>query len=105
MRTKYDGLIFDMDGVIVDVYRSYREAIRQTASYFLKRNVSMSEVDEIKNKAGMNNDWDATYSLINNPTVIYESVKNYFQKIYLGSLIDNEKLLISNQKLQQLKSK
>ena len=105
MKTKYDGLIFDMDGVIVDVSKSYRETIRQTASYFLKRNVLMSEVDEIKNKIGMNNDWDATYSLINNPTVIYESVKNYFQKIYLGSLIDNEKLLISNQKLQQLKSK
>jgi len=105
MKTKYDGLIFDMDGVIVDVSKSYREAIRQTASYFLKRNVSMSEVDEIKNKAGMNNDWDATYSLINNPTVIYESVKNYFQKIYLGSLIDNEKLLIPKQQLQLLKDK
>ena len=105
MNTKYNGLIFDMDGVIVDVSRSYREAIRQTASYFLKRNVLMSEVYEIKNKVGMNNDWDATYSLINKSTISYESVKTYFQKIYLGNLINNEKLLISKQKLQQLKSK
>jgi len=37
MKTKYDGLIFDMDGVLVDVSQSYREAIRQTAGYFLKR--------------------------------------------------------------------
>jgi len=105
MNTKYDGLIFDMDGVIVDVSRSYREAIRQTASYFLKRNVLMSEVYEIKNKVGMNNDWDATYALINKQEMNYEIVKNYFQKIYLDSLINNEKLLISKQSLQLLKNK
>ena len=105
MKTKYDGLIFDMDGVIVDVYRSYREAIRQTASYFLKRNVSMSEVDEIKNKAGMNNDWDATYALINDSTISYESVKEYFQKKYLSGLIKKEKLLILKETLQLLKNK
>jgi len=105
MKTKYDGLIFDMDGVLVDVSQSYREAIRQTAGFFLKRNVSMSEVDKIKNKIGMNNDWDASYALINKPEINYEIVKCYFQKIYLGGLIDNEKLLISKQKLQLLKNK
>lgn len=110
MKTKYDGLIFDMDGVIVDVSRSYREAIRQTASYFLKRNILMSEVDEIKNKIGMNNDWDATYCLINKPVISYETVKSYFQTLYLGNnknigLIDNEKLLIPKQRLQLLKNK
>jgi len=110
MKTKFDGLIFDMDGVLVDVSRSYREAIRQTASYFLERSVLMSEVDEIKNKVGMNNDWDATYALINNPNISYEGVKSYFQSIYLDNgqksgLINNEKLLISKQKVQSLKNK
>jgi len=110
MKTKFDGLIFDMDGVLVDVSRSYREAIRQTASYFLERSVLMSEVDEIKSKVEMNNDWDATYALINNPTISYEGVKSYFQSIYLGNdqksgLINNERLLISKQKLQSLKNK
>jgi len=42
MNRKYDGLIFDMDGILVDVSKSYRETIRQTAGYFLKRNVLMS---------------------------------------------------------------
>ena len=105
MNTKYDGLIFDMDGVLVDVSESYREAIRQTASYFLKRNVQMSEVDQIKNMSGMNNDWDATYVLINKPIIIYKPVKSYFQKIYLGGLINNEKLLISKETLRLLKNK
>jgi HAD superfamily hydrolase (TIGR01548 family) len=110
MKTKYDGLIFDMDGVLIDVSQSYREVIRQTASYFLKRNVLMSEVDRIKNKVGMNNDWDATYALINNPAISYDAVKSYFQILYLGDsknigLVDSEKLLISKQKLQLLKNK
>ncbi|MDP4011367.1 MAG: HAD-IA family hydrolase [Candidatus Roizmanbacteria bacterium] len=110
MKVTYDGLIFDMDGVLVDVSKSYREAIRQTTSYFLERSVLMSEVDEIKNKVGMNNDWDATYALINNPNISYEGVKSYFQSIYVGNdqksgLINNEKLLISKQKLQSLKNK
>ncbi len=110
MKTKYDGLIFDMDGVLVDVSESYREAIKRTAGYFLKRNVLMSEVNEIKNKTGMNNDWDATYALINKPAISYEAVKSYFQTLYLGGdenigLINNEKLLISKQKLQLLKNK
>ena len=105
MNRKYDGLIFDMDGILVDVSKSYREAIRQTAGYFLKRNVLMSEVDDIKNIIGMNNDWDATYSLINKSSINYESVKAYFQKIYLDGLINKEKLLISKEKLQLLKNK
>lgn len=110
MNTKYDGLIFDMDGILVDVSQSYREAIRQTAGYFLKRNVLMSEVNKIKNKVGMNNDWDATYALINKPAISYEAVKSYFQAVYLGNdknagLINNEKLLISKEKLQLLKNK
>ena len=105
MNTKYDGLIFDMDGVLIDVSQSYREAIRQTASYFLKRNVQMSEVDQIKNMSGMNNDWEATYALINDSTISYESVKKYFQKKYLTGLINKEKLLISKKDLQRLKNK
>ena len=105
MKAKYDGLIFDIDGVLVDVSQSYREAIRQTAGYFLRKNIQMAEVDKIKNKVGMNNDWDAAYALINKPEINYETVKNYFQKIYLGGLINKEKLLISKQELQFLKNK
>lgn len=108
--TKYDGIIFDMDGVLVDVSQSYREAIRQTASYFLGRKVSISEINKIKNMPDMNNDWDTTYALINNKTVSYKKVKDYFQSLYLGNnqikgLIDNEKLLVSRITFEKLKTK
>ncbi len=103
-----DGLIFDMDGVLVDVSRSYREAIRLTARYFLKREVTVAEVNSIKNRVGMNNDWDATYAIINDNNIPYSIVKLYFQKMYLGDqntegLISNEKLLLSKAQLMGLK--
>ncbi len=108
MKKQYEALLFDIDGVLVDVSESYREAIRQTASYFLKRPVSIVEVTEIKNRVGMNNDWDATYALINKKEIPYQSVKDIFQEKYLGSgetegLINNEKLLITKKQLISLK--
>lgn len=108
INNKYDGLIFDMDGVIVDVNQSYRETIRQTASFFLKRTIKTQEVSNIKSKVGMNNDWDATYALINNTTISYKKVKDHFQSLYLGNsnkkgLISNEKLLISKSQFNKLK--
>ncbi|MFZ2025678.1 MAG: histidinol-phosphate transaminase [Microgenomates group bacterium] len=109
-RTQYDALLFDMDGVLVDVTQSYRIAIRKTASFFLKRTVTNEEVMAIKGKVGMNNDWDATYALIGNDNIPYGQVKDYFQNIYLGNkktqgLIEKEDLLISRKNLVSLKKK
>lgn len=110
MKKDFDGIIFDMDGVLVDVTRSYREAIRITASNFLCREVNKTEVDKIKSIVGMNNDWDATFALINNPAIPYDVVKKFFQQQYLGNkniegLIDNEPLLISKEILAKIKNK
>lgn len=108
--SRYDALLFDMDGVLVDVTQSYRIAIRKTASFFLKRKVTNEEVMAIKGEVGMNNDWDATYALIGNKNIPYGQVKDYFQNIYLGNkktqgLIEKEDLLISRKNLVSLKKK
>ena len=110
MNEKYDALLFDMDGVLVNVNKSYRVAIQKTASYFLNREISFDEINTIKQRVGMNNDWDTTYALIGNKNVSYEKVKDFFQKIYLGDgkkrgLIDNENLLISKDQLTKLRLK
>ncbi|MCX6730658.1 MAG: HAD-IA family hydrolase [Candidatus Roizmanbacteria bacterium] len=109
MKKSFDSLIFDMDGVLVDVRMSYRKAIKKTAEYFLKRKIKDEEVNSIKQRVGMNNDWDATYELINNIKIPYREVKDMFQRIYLGvgsekGLIDNETLLISKNDLSRLKN-
>ncbi|MCX6732490.1 MAG: HAD-IA family hydrolase [Candidatus Roizmanbacteria bacterium] len=108
MKKSFDALIFDMDGVLVDVSLSYRKAIKKTAEYFLKRKIDDLEIEAIKQRVGMNNDWDATYELINNKMIPYKEAKDVFQRIYLGGgeekgLINNETLLISKNDLLELK--
>lgn len=73
--TKYGSLVvFDMDGVIIDVSASYRETVRQTARMFLKgaRNgeelpdplFPLPDLARVKQSGGLNNDWDLTYLVI-----------------------------------------
>ncbi|MEE8209463.1 MAG: hypothetical protein V3R38_01795, partial [bacterium] len=63
-----DALIFDMDGVLMDVSGSYREVIRRVPQVFLEQVcrlapmegelVSPEEVDAFKRAGGFNNDWE-----------------------------------------------
>ena len=67
-------LVFDMDGVLVDVSGSYREATRQAAYTFLKGCrggqllkeplFSLEELALVKQSGGLNNDWDMTHRII-----------------------------------------
>ena len=101
---KIDAIIFDIDGTLVDVSKSYREAIRLTAGDFLGRTVSKQEVDAVKSRPGFNNDWDATFALVSKVSdpPSYQTVKNKFQEYYLGSLINREKLLVKASLLRRL---
>ena len=68
-------IVFDMDGVIVDVSQSYREAVRRTARLFFKGGHAfenlpdplfpLSDLAFIKQSGGLNNDWDLTFRVIN----------------------------------------
>ena len=67
-------LVFDMDGVLVDVSGSYRDATRQAAYTFLKGCrggellkeplFSLEELAAVKQSGGLNNDWDMTHRII-----------------------------------------
>jgi len=67
-------IVFDMDGVIVDVSGSYREAVRQTARLFFKGVLSegdlpdplfsLAELASVKQAGGLNNDWELTYHVL-----------------------------------------
>ena len=68
-------IVFDMDGVIIDVSRSYREAVRMAARFFFKdaaawENLpdplfSLEELARVKQSGGLNNDWDLTFLILN----------------------------------------
>ena len=67
-------IVFDMDGVLIDVSSSYRETIRQTARLFFKMAPSSEKLPEplfpladlatVKQSGGLNNDWDLSCLVI-----------------------------------------
>ena len=69
-----DILIFDMDGVLIDVSKSYRKTIQQTIQFYLetclgferKRGdwITNEEISLFKSAGGFNNDWDLTSGLL-----------------------------------------
>lgn len=85
-----DVLVFDMDGVLVEVTESYREAIRETVKHFTGQKVSHDEIQDFKNAGGWNNDWVLSHRLIadRGGSVDYAHVVDYFNQIFLGENYD-----------------
>ncbi len=81
-----DVLVFDMDGVLVEVGDSYREAIRETVRHFTGQPVSHDVIQDFKNAGGWNNDWLLSHRLIRDRGVDtdYVDVVDYFNRIFLG---------------------
>ncbi len=103
-----DVIVFDMDGVLVEVMESYREAIRQTVKHFTGEVVSHDEIQDFKNAGGWNNDWLLSQRLISDrgKHVEYADVVQYFNQIFLGEnrdgLIRNEKWMPGDGLLERL---
>ncbi len=101
-------LVFDMDGVLVEVSESYREAIRETVRYFTGQLVSHDQIQDFKNAGGWNNDWLLSQRLIGDygVKVDYADVVDYFNRIFLGSngdgLILRERWMPSDKLLDRL---
>jgi HAD superfamily hydrolase (TIGR01548 family) len=70
-----DILIFDMDGVLVDVSKSYRKTIQRTIQVYLESClgfkkkgrrgwITNDEISLFKSAGGFNNDWDLTSGIL-----------------------------------------
>ena len=101
-------LIFDMDGVLVDVTESYRQTIIEAVKHFAGAVVTHKEIQAAKNRGGSNNDWDLTLELVRErgAAPAREKVIEVFQRIYLGEncngLISRERWLPQDHLLQRL---
>ncbi|MFW6160873.1 MAG: HAD family hydrolase [Acidobacteriota bacterium] len=102
------AVIFDMDGVLIDVSRSYLATIKKVYRLFTGLNLSTAEIAELRNQGGFNNDWDLTWELIKKAgkNIPREKIVPLFQKIYRGDnfngLILKEKWLLEKEILQKL---
>jgi phosphoglycolate phosphatase-like HAD superfamily hydrolase len=90
-----DGIIFDCDGVLVDVSNSYDLAIQRTTNYVLKEIANIQKFDPITSKiidgfkatGGFNDEVDLTYASIISLAAANSLNKNGNQFIF--DVIDN----------------
>jgi len=97
-------LIFDVDGVLVDVRGTYWRSALETVQYLTGKRVTYAELHRWKSKPGYNDDWRMTAdwaTSVGRPTT-YLQAQEAFNKFYWGPQPDgkpgnvrNEKLLIS----------
>ncbi len=76
-------IVFDMDGVLIDVSASYRDTVRKTAFLFFKDSkgaeylkdplFTLKDLSTVKQSGGLNNDWDLTHKVI---TLLMSRVKS-----------------------------
>jgi len=104
------ALLFDMDGVLVDVSRSYRRAIEETVEHFTGRKIGENTIQRYKNYGGFEDDWKLTHAIVTDTAmeVPLSRIVEEFQDRYRGDdwdgFITEEPPLIDDATLDQLRA-
>lgn len=79
-------IIFDVDGVLVDVRGSYHRTTLQTVRFFTGERVTLHQLQEWKNRSGFNDDWALSTAWVQSlgGQFEYEEVKRKFIELYWG---------------------
>ena len=101
-------LVFDVDGVLVDVRGTYWRSALETVRHITGKRVTHAELHRWKSKPGFNDDWSmvaAWVSSLGHPTS-YEQARAAFEKFYWGSdgkrgNVCNEKLLVTPRQIKK----
>ena len=111
----YETVLFDMDGVLAEVSKSYRQAILLTCQHYGATSVTHETITAWKVRGNANNDWVLSRDLIlNDPNgqndVTLEQVTETFEKFYQGTadtpgLYKLETLLPTRELLLQLQQR
>jgi HAD superfamily hydrolase (TIGR01548 family) len=101
-------LIFDVDGVLVDVRGTYWRSALETVRYITGKRVTYAELHRWKSKPGFNDDWSmvsAWVTSLGHPAT-YEQAREAFERFYWGSNgkpgnVRNEKLLVTPRQIEK----
>ena len=79
-------LIFDMDGVLVDVSESYRATIIQTVADYTGQQVGPDLIQDYKNRGGWNDDWELSHRIVADlgVQVEFDEIVRHFNRLFLG---------------------
>jgi HAD superfamily hydrolase (TIGR01548 family) len=101
-------LVFDMDGVLVDVTESYRETVVRTVQHFTHQTIARDSIQEYKNRGGWNNDWLLSQRICSDLgfEIPYATVVEYFNYLFLDQgMIHRERWLPRDGLLDRLAAK
>ncbi|HHB93468.1 MAG TPA: hypothetical protein ENK59_09695 [Thioploca sp.] len=116
----YSAIIFDVDDTLIDTSKSYDLAIKKTVKYYTSIEITDSDIDLVRSAGidyGTNNDWNVSWLLIkliknyvqaqwqtvlqtrkiaqiDEQTIEYVAMKDFFQNLYLGNPYFNGQGLI-----------
>jgi HAD superfamily phosphatase len=101
-------LIFDVDGVLVDVRESFWRSALETTRFLTGKRVTWAELHKWKNKPGNNDDWSMVSNwatALGRPTS-YQEARDAFQKFYWDydgrpGNVRREKILITPKQVEQ----
>jgi HAD superfamily phosphatase len=80
-------IVFDMDGVLVDDTKSYRDTIIATVKHFTGHEIGYELIQDYKNQGGWNNDWALTQKIARDlgVEVEYDTVVDQFNSLFFGN--------------------
>jgi len=101
-------LIFDVDGVLVDVRRTYWRSALETVRYLTGKRVTYAELHKWKSKPGFNDDWSmvaAWVTALGKP-LSYDEARVAFEKFYWGTdgkpgNVRNEQILVTPRQIEK----
>jgi HAD superfamily hydrolase (TIGR01548 family) len=109
--TQPEIVIFDVDGVLVDVRGSFHTTVLETVRFFTKKRVTRAELHRWKNKSGFNDDWKLSTAWVQSlgGKFEYDEVKRKFVELYWGKNgkgnVAREKWLLPRTSLRRLASR
>jgi HAD superfamily phosphatase len=101
-------IIFDVDGVLVDVRGSFHLTTLQTVKFFTGKRVTSGELQQWKNRSGFNDDWTLSTAWVQSlgGKFEYQEVKHKFMELYWGKdgegNVRREKWLLPKLSLRRL---
>ena len=102
-------IIFDVDGVLVDVRGSFHSTVLETVRFFTGQKVTRAQLHQWKNRSGFNDDWKLSTAWVRSlgGKQQYDEVKKKFVELYWGvngkrGNVDYERWLLPRAALQRL---
>ena len=104
-------IVFDVDGVLVDVHESFHRTVLETVRFFTGKRVTHKQLHEWKNLAGFNDDWKLSTTWVQSlgGKQEYAEVRGKFIEFYWGKNgkgnVSREKWLLKRAALRRLGKK